>query len=203
MTASIAAPDPIGLEVPEQLITDRLVLRCPQPGDGAQLNAAVCESLSALRPWMPWAREAPTLQDSEVHVRRAQANFRLRDDLVFLIFERQPDGSPGLLVGACGLHRMDWSVRRFEIGYWRRTGHGGKGVITGAVKALTRLCFDTLAAQRVEIRMDATNGASRRVAERADFTLEGVLRRDSLTPEGTVRDTAVYARVRGSEEAQT
>ena len=70
-----------------------------------------------------------------------------------------------------------------------------------AVQALTRFAFDRLEARRVEIRMDAGNERSWRVAERAGFRLEGVLRGDSLTPAGELRDTRVYARVRGLEES--
>ena len=45
--------DPLLIDVPERIETDRLILRCPRPGDGAVVNAAVCESLDALRPFMP------------------------------------------------------------------------------------------------------------------------------------------------------
>ncbi len=38
------------------------------------------------------------------------------------------------------------------------------------------------------------------VPERAGFSFEGVLRSDSVAPDGTPRDTRVYARVRGVEE---
>ena len=63
-----------------------------------------------------------------------------------------------------------------------------------------QLAFDRLDAQRVELRMDARNESSWRVAERAGFTLEGTLRRDTRTPTGEPRDTRIYARVRGIEE---
>ena len=60
---------------------------------------------------------------------------------------------------------------------------------------LCAVCYDG-----VEIRTDDANSASWKVAERAGFTLEALLRGDSLTPLGEVRSTRVYARVRGIEE---
>ncbi len=32
-------------------------------------------------------------------------------------------------------------VRRFELGYWCRTRHQGRGFVTEAVRALTRFAF--------------------------------------------------------------
>lgn len=192
--------DPLLIDVPERIETQRLILRCPQPGDGAVVNAAVCESLDELRPFMPWAQAAPSLDESELVCRRAQARFRLREDLVLSMFELTADGSEGRYVGGSGLHRILWDVRRFEIGYWCRTSCTGQGFVTEAVHALNRVAFDRLGARRVELRMDANNESSRRVAERAGFTFEGVLRGDSLTPQGEVRDTRIYARVLGIEE---
>lgn len=192
--------DPLLIHVPECIVTTRLVIRCAQPGDGAALNAAVCDSLDALRPYVPWAGAVPTRADSEAVCRKAQARFRLREDLMMLIFERTTGGAEGELLGGTGLHRMDWKARRFEIGYWRRSGHEGRGIATEAVQTLARLAFDELLAQRVELRIDNLNRASWRVAERCGFTLEGVMRRESLAPDGMLRDMRVYSRVRGVEE---
>ena len=49
--------------------------------------------------------------------------------------------------------------------------------------------------------MDGDNERSRRVAERAGFTLEGVLRSQALTPVGEPCDTRVYARLREASGA--
>lgn len=192
--------DPLLIDVPERIETERLILRCPKPGDGAAVNAAVCESLDALRPFMPWAQSAPSLDESELVCRRAQARFRLREDLVLSMFERAADGGEGRYIGGSGLHRILWDVRRFEVGYWCRSNCTGQGFVTEAVCALNRVAFDQLGARRLELRTAADNERSRRVAERAGFTFEGVLRGDSLTPQGKVRDTRVYARVLGIEE---
>lgn len=199
MTA-VAGVDPILLEVPERIETERLVLRMPRRGDGATVNAAVQDSIVGLAPWMPWASTVPSLDESELHCRRQQAKYLLREDLALLMFERQADGSEGALVGGTGLHRIDWTLRKFEIGYWRRAGCEGRGYVTEAVTALSRMAFDSLGARRVEIRMDDANERSWRVAERAGFTLEALLRFDSATPLGEPRSTRIYARVRGAEE---
>jgi len=192
--------EPILIDVPERIETERLVLRAPRAGDGPLVNHAIGESHAELAPWMPWAGTMPSVDESEIHCRRQQARFILREDFVLLIFLRQADGSEGELVGGTGLHRIDWPLRRFEIGYWRKTGCHGRGYLTEAVRALARLAFDTLDARRVEIRMDDNNAPSWRVAERAGFTLEALLRFDSATPAGAPRSTRIYARVRGAEE---
>ena len=68
------------------------------------------------------------------------------------------------------------------------------------MRALARMAFDALDARRVEIRMDDNNERSWRVAERAGFTFEALLRFDAVTPTGEPRSTRIYARVRGAEE---
>jgi RimJ/RimL family protein N-acetyltransferase len=182
-------------DVPEHLETERLILRVARGSDAQALNAAVCESLDHLRRYMPWAQAAPSLAQSNADCRRMQAKFLLREDLTLFTFERRADGGEGDFVGGTGLHRIDWNVRRFELGYWCRTSRQGRGYVTEAAQALTRFAFDALRARRVEVRMDDTNERSWRVAQRAGFALEGVLRRDSLNPQGEPRDTRIYARV--------
>ena len=192
--------EPILIDVPERIETERLVLRVPQAGDGRRVNDAIGFSHAELAPWMPWAGTMPTVEESEAHCRRQQARFLLREDFVFLILDPTKSGGEGELVGATGLHRIDWALRKFEIGYWRKTGCEGRGFVTKAVRAVARLAFDALDARRVEIRTDDNNAPSWRVAERAGFTLEALLRFDSATPAGEPRSTRIYARVRGAEE---
>lgn len=190
--------DPLLIDVPARLVTPRLVLRVPRAGDGPAMNEAILSSLAHLRPWAAWVEPPPSIEDSEVYVRSAHAKFELRASLQYMIWERDGERE-GRLVGAIGIPRMDWKVPRFEIGYWQRADSGKRGFMTEAVVALDRMAFDQLAAQRVEIRADEDNHASARVAERAGFTYEGTLRNDTRRDD-RVRNTRVYARVRGIEE---
>ena len=189
-----AAPDPLLIDIPERLDGERTLLLAPRAGAGAEMAVVVTQSLSHLRPWMPWAQEAPTAESAELVVRRMQADFIARRDLSWQIYARRADGSAGRLLGGTGLHRMDWTVRKFEIGYWIRPEAARQGHVSEAVRLLTVLAFGPLDARRVEIRCDARNTRSRAVAERCGFELEGTLKNDALGMDGRPRDTCVYSR---------
>lgn len=90
-------------------------------------------------------------------------------------------------------------MRKFEIGYWVRTSCAGQGYITEAVSAIADFAVQELQAARLEIRCDSRNTQSARVAERAGFTLEGILRNDKLDVQGALRDNMIYSKVRGVE----
>lgn len=187
--------EPVLIDVPERLETARLVLRPPRRGDGAALNAAVLASAERLQSWMPWAMSLPSPDDSEAWCRRQHARYELREDLTLLVLTKGSAGADGELVGATGLHRLDWTLRTFETGYWLRDGCEGRGYMSEAVNAVVAMAEGVLAARRVEIRCDTRNVRSVALAERCGFALEGVLRQDSVTPAGEPRDTNIYARV--------
>jgi ribosomal-protein-serine acetyltransferase len=182
--------DPILIDVPAELTTERLLIRPPRAGDGAEVNAAIVESAAELQPWMPWANPVPTVEQSEAWCRKSCGEFILRKTLMYQMYLRD-----GGFVGGCGIHDVRWEVRRFEIGYWVRTPLAGRGYVTEAVARLTRLLFEELGAQRVEIRCDERNLRSARIPERLGYRLEGTLRHDSLDANGSVRSTRVYAKI--------
>jgi RimJ/RimL family protein N-acetyltransferase len=188
---------PILRDFPESFETERLLIRSPLPGDGQEEYAAVRESFAELAPWMAWPEEHRTVEDSEASVRRARARFVERTDLMLPLFLK----GTGTLVGGSGLHRIDWAVPKFEIGYWCRTRFTGKGYVTEAVRGISAFALDLLGARRLEIRCDSRNLPSARVAERAGFRLEGELRNNELDTGGHLRNTLVYSMIPEEHEA--
>ena len=180
---------PILQDFPESFEMERLLIRSPLPGDGPEMHATVNESLEVLLPWMDWPKQHGTLEDSEKQIRLNRVRFLERTDLLLLLFVK----GTGTLVGISGLHRMDWSVPKFEIGYWCRTRFAGNGYVTEAVRGITTFAFEHLGARRVEIRCDTLNRKSARVAERAGYTLEGELRNAEAGADGGLRNTLVYS----------
>jgi RimJ/RimL family protein N-acetyltransferase len=186
---------PVLVDLPHEILTPRLSLRAPRIGDGPQVYEAVGESLSELRSFLsalPWVAGEQSAANSEAWCRNSASNFIARRDMPFLIFER---GS-GRLLAVTGLHRMEWAVPKADVGYWCRTSAARQGVVSEAVDALVRVAFDTLRMERLEIITDERNVASRRVAERCGFEFEGIHRHAQRSPDGTLRDVCMYARLR-------
>ena len=186
--------DPVLLDLPESIASPRLEIRPPRPGDGPMVFAAVCESLADLRRFpasMSWALAEPSLESSEKYCRESYANFIARRDMPFLLVLKES----GVLVGQSGLHRIDWKVPKFEVGFWGRSSHHGQGLVTEGVGAIVDFAFGTLGARRIEALCDDANERSWKVCERLGFVLEGTLRNERVDPGGTLRNTRVYATV--------
>ncbi|MDT9001308.1 GNAT family protein [Paucibacter sp. APW11] len=193
--SEIARPDPVLIKVAEEIETERLMLAMPRAGLGQALNAAVIESLDALRPWAVWAQKPPTIEESEAVVRQVHADFILRKELRYYFYRKTEDGRAGRLLGNIGLQNLDWQLRAFEMGYWVRSSAAGQGYVSEAVRALTRMAFESLRARRVQLLTDERNLKSRAVAERCGYELEGVLRSNALDVHGEPRNTCVFARL--------
>jgi RimJ/RimL family protein N-acetyltransferase len=180
------------LDFPEQLETERLILRPPRPDEGPVANAAVQESLDALSRWMPWAANGQSVEDSTVFVREAAAAFITRERLNYFMWRKQDR----LFLGSLGAFRLAWSIPSCEIGYWLRTSLEGQGYVTEAVNRLTQFLFDELGMNRIEIRCESENQRSAAVAERCGFKLEARLRNHRWGNSGQLITTLIYAKLR-------
>ena len=186
--------DPILLDIPDSISTERLTLRVPRPGDGAVFAASMQASLAELSAWLPWATVAYDAAAGELWARRVCGEFHTRRTLAFTIFER--DG--GAHVGGIGAHRVEWRDGMAEVGYWIRTDRVGRGYMAEALRGIVALLTDVPAMRRVEVRCDVRNVRSAAVARRCGFAHDGTLRGDSLGVDGSPRDTHVFSRLAGT-----
>lgn len=184
--------NPLLFDFPDEFETERLIIRAPRPGDGKAVYNSIKASITELKPWMPFAQKEQSETDVEINIRESSINFLKRDDLRLLVFLKET----GEFIASSGLHRIDWSIPKFEIGYWIDTRHSGKGYMTEAVQGITDFAVNELKARRIEIRCESTNVKSRAIPEKLGFVLEGILRNEGLSAEtNELRDTCVYAKV--------
>jgi len=172
--------------------TPRLLIRPKELGDGAATAAAVAETWASLHQWMRWAEHPQffTPELMEIRNRQVMASFLLRESFELLGIQIET-GEP---VVWCGLHDIDWNAQQCDTGFWVRRSAQGRGLATEAGNALLRYAFGVLGMRRVGLTHSRGNDASRRIAEKLGFSLEGVQRNAALLPGGRIADRFLYAR---------
>lgn len=179
------------LPLPSVLRGRRVLVRPYRRGDGAALWARVDPERERLSAWLPWPSRHTCPEDSEAYARSAHARWLLRNDLTVALCTLDDE-----LVGGSGLHRIDWDLRTFEIGYWIAEDWEGRGYVAEAVTLLAALAFERLDARRVEIRCEPGNTRSSAVPRRLGFVHEGTLRSVIRPPSGVVGDVMFWGLTR-------
>jgi len=175
----------------EELRGKRIVVRPYRESDAQELFEAIAESRDHLRPWLPFADEHQTIDESRHWIIQQMAHWLLRDDLALSIWEL----STSRYLGGTGLYPHDWGIGYFEIGYWIRVSAEGHGYITEAVRLLTDYACENLKANRLEIRCNELNARSAAVPKRLGYILEGCLRNHLATSNGRLRTTLVFSMI--------
>ena len=100
----------------------------------------------------------------------------------------------GRPLGLAVAPRIEREARTAELGYVVLAEERGRGVATEALRLLTDWAFAELDAVRLELMISVENEASKHVAERCGYVLEGVLRSVYVKP-GRWEDTEVWSRL--------
>jgi [ribosomal protein S5]-alanine N-acetyltransferase len=104
------------------------------------------------------------------------------------------DAGTGELLGSIGWRIVDQG--NFQVGYWVKTAARGRGAATEALRLLSRWALDELGIARAQLLAEPANLASQRVAEKAGFRRECVLR-SYLDVRGERRDGIMFSLLRG------
>jgi RimJ/RimL family protein N-acetyltransferase len=156
-----------------QLAADGVVLRVPDDGDASWITEACNDpDIAQFVVRMPPPRRWVSVTDVEFVIVDAA-----RAEALGLIWLRIAERDPGLA----------------SVGYWLRPEARGRGAATVAVQLVARWAFSELGVQRLELTTAPENVASQRVAERAGFTREGILRGLVATKDNGRWDTVMFS----------
>jgi RimJ/RimL family protein N-acetyltransferase len=160
--------------------TPRLDVR-PLVADDAKYVAEIFADKQTQR-WLPFPQEYGPI-DGRAWCTEIAAERRDRGDGDHYGVLRREDNR---LVGCLWTKRTDWAARCTEVSYAVEAHARGFGVAPEALDALAVALLLEHAFQRVELRVAPGNLASRRVAEKAGFTYEGLLRNAGYVHSGRV-----------------
>jgi len=177
------------IEIPVEGISDDLIrLRLRTDADNPAIVAACRDPDIARFTRVPDDYDETTAAEWAVESKRQR---EAGTGLHLVVADIEDDA----LLGSIGI-RLAPGEGRCDLGYWLAPQGRGRGAMTRAVRLLSRWTFENLPVERIEITIQPENSASRRVAERAGYTFEGVLR-SYLDIKGSRRDAAMYSLLRG------
>jgi RimJ/RimL family protein N-acetyltransferase len=119
----------------------------------------------------------------------ARAWLESTEEETFAIVDRSSDE----LLGSIGVRYFDGGIG--EVGYWVKREARGRGVATRALELIAGWALVDKGLDRFQLRADVANEPSQRVAEKAGFVREGVLR-SSLELKGERHDVVMYSLIR-------
>jgi RimJ/RimL family protein N-acetyltransferase len=166
-------------------LTDGVVTLRPWRADDVDALVALCDDPEIVR----FTRvPSPYTRDDALMFMAQQVAAEQRGDLVGCAITDAADDAR--LVGAIDVRRT--GEGRASIGYLLAAEARGRGVATRAVRLISRWALPEMELARLEIHARPDNPASQRVAERAGFTREGVLRSYRLD-KGERNDRVVFS----------
>jgi ribosomal-protein-alanine N-acetyltransferase len=158
------------------LVTERLRLRAPVPGDAAALLAILGD------PEVTRYHNVPTvvtLADAQALLERLERRYAARDTIRWAIELVEHSE----MIGTVGLLRFDFEHRHAEVGYEIGRHWWGHGLTPEAAAAVIQYGFSVLGLHRIEAGVLPGNDASVRVLQKLGFLEEGT-RRDYLHVKG-------------------
>ncbi|HET9341914.1 MAG TPA: GNAT family N-acetyltransferase [Candidatus Eremiobacteraceae bacterium] len=169
-----------------EIILEQCTLREWRPSDEASLvkhanNKNVSRNLSDIFPY-PYTAEAARAWLGKHEGVQPQRDFAI-------VIDGDAVGGVGLYPGKDIFHRSA------EIGYWLGEEYWGRGIVTEAVRAVTKYGFEAFNLMHIFAGCFERNTGSRRVLEKAGFELEGRLRMHA-TKDGVTMNDVVYGIVR-------
>lgn len=139
--------------------------------------------------WQLWYTAVPSPEGMTAEIDRRLGLQAKGAMLPWTVFD-----ASGRVVGMSTYMNVDAANRRVEIGStWYARSVQRTPLNTQCKRLLLAHAFEQLDCIAVEFRTHRLNTQSRRAIERLGAQLDGILRAHQISPNGTLRDTAVYS----------
>jgi len=149
-----------------------------------------CDNDPETAHWFGWRVGASSVENAQQHVQRCTQRWMRGMRATWAV--RDPKSH--LYIGYVELNLC--GQRRAKVSYAIAPEARGRGLAARAIDLACRFAFAELGRDRIQLMADAANHASIRVAKKAGFSREGVLRGYALRG-GERRDQVLFSRLVG------
>jgi RimJ/RimL family protein N-acetyltransferase len=167
MASPYDAPQPVLTAITDR--GEKITLRLPEERDADALVAA-CSDPESIK-WTSLPRGYDLERAHGFITEYAPGWWQRRQGAAWVITDPQDQYAAQI-----DLRVYDSDPEVADVGFLAGPHARGKGYMTAALRAVTRFGIEELGLKRIEWKAHVGNVASRRVAEKAGFTMEGTLR---------------------------
>ena len=160
------------LAPPEPPLADEVVALRPWRAEDAPAVVAAIDGDPEIARWLDQVPQPYGLDDAHAYIAACRRGWDEGTAANFAVV----DAADGTLLGSLGLRLADLPPGVAEAGYWVAREARGRGAATHALRLASRWLLGKGGVERLQLRADALNVPSQRVAEKAGFRREGVLR---------------------------
>lgn len=140
--------------------------------------------------WELWFTSVPSEETVDGYIKKALGDKQQGEAMPFVVIDKDT----GQIIGSTRFCNAVPEHRRVEIGYtWYSKTFQRTAVNAECKLLLLTHAFETLDVIAVEFRTHWHNHASRNALARLGAKQDGVLRNDSIEPDGAFRDTVVFS----------
>ena len=100
------------------------------------------------------------------------------------------------IVGEIGFSSIKKKTKIVNVDYWLTPSVRGRKLIDDLLPLVENLAFDNLKMDKVLLKIDACNTASRKIAEKNGYTLDGIMRDERMWPDGSFHDECEYSKLK-------
>ena len=176
-------------EIFDKMTLDNFIIRPITLEDAADFFQLVENNRPRISTYFPGiVSVTKTLEETKSQIAERIEGAEKGKYMIYLIVDKPA----GKIVGVVQLKDIDFNARKREFGFFVDQDFERKGIATQSILSASDYCFNTLNLNKVFMRIAEENTASRRVAEKCGFKVEGVLRNDFMTSEGKLIDIFYY-----------
>ncbi len=174
-------------------IAEHTILKPLSLDDASHMFRLIDEERDYLRQWLPFVDMTQAEQHTQDYI---ELSLGMEGAPQFAIYAQER------FVGLVGFKDNDADNRKIEIGYWLSMAAQGQGIVTSAVDALLGFAFNTMAFNRVQIKVAVNNHKSRKIPEKLGFSLEGIEREGELLVDHIFTDLAIYSLLKSEYQSR-
>lgn len=146
--------------------------------------------------WFPGtAKGSETLESTREHLAKRVRQSASKEFFLYVILNDDKE-----IIGGIFIKGINFEIGRGTIGYYIDKKYRGKGIGSKCVGEMVKYFFSEMKLNRICLQAAPENKASQRVAEKNNFTKEGILRSEFKTYNGTLKDLIHYGLLKSEFE---